>query len=150
MPHRARFNLQAPVAAAFARVGWQSPEHLSSHGTLPAKPSRPRRKGAAGWQRSVPGAESPFLHLLDSVTVPLRTTGSGWVYEDQDPLDAPVYRSPEQSGTPAPPRLQGDEICSRAPAADGIAPCLLRQLIPGQAFPSFWIASRLLSWIFLK
>lgn len=37
---------------------------------------------------------------------------------------------------------------SSPPAADGIAPCLLRQLIPGQAFPSFWSASRLPSWIF--
>lgn len=137
MPHRARFNLQAPVAAAFARVGWQSPEHLSSHGTLPAKPSRPRRKGAAGWQRSVPGAESPFLHLLDSVTVPLRTTGSGWVYEDQDPLDAPVYRSPEQSGTPLLPACKGTKSAAGLPLPMASLPACSGSSSPGRLSLAF-------------
>lgn len=88
-------------------------------------------------------SQIPLLHLLDSITVPLRTAGSGWVYEDQDPLDAPVYKSPEQSRAPLLPACKGRESAAGLPLVMASLPAC-----PGQASPSFWSASRLPSWIF--
>lgn len=128
VPRRARFDSQAPVTAALARVGWQSPAPPISRGTLPAKTCPAAKKRSCRWAAIRARSQIPLLHLPDGVTVPARTAGCGRVCEDGDLGDAPVS-----------PRLLP---MASLPACSGSSS-------PGRLFiPSFWSASRLPSWIF--
>lgn len=128
VPRRARFDSQAPVAAALARVGWQSPAPPISRGTLPAKTCPAAKKRSCRWAAIRAQSQIPLLHLPDGVTVPVRTAGCGRVCEDGDLGDAPVS-----------PRLLP---MASLPACSGSSS-------PGRLFiPSSWSASQLPSWIF--